>query len=519
MSFFKHGLIISALLWISCYPVLFEKQNQVVSHDLSIQPPTDSVLSGRQLAAQYCSSCHLFPEPAMLDKKTWVNSVLPNMGFRLGINQTGKNLFEDLSKEEEKLVRELNIYPRTSAISKKDWKKIVKYYQQEAPEKPLPQKEKTQVTPELFLFTTHEIFLGDKTFPQTTLLKYDKSSSQLYIADARNILYVLGKDLRLKETLSVQGAATDIDFPTNAPPRVLTIGSLKPSELKTGSLISLQKTPENTDIQNLPRPVQFTPIDLTQDGKEDVIISGFGNHTGKLFWLDGFDVNKEHVLKAFPGARKVEISDFNQDGKPDIMALMAQAKEEISIFYNLGDGKFEEKTLLQFPPLFGAIYFELADFNKDGFQDIILTNGDNWDYSPIRKYYHGVRIYLNDGKNNFNETWFYPLYGASKAVARDFDKDGDIDIAATSFYTELDDAEQNFIYLSNEGNLDFKAFSTPQGSMGKWLTMEAADVDNDGDTDIILGSYFHNVSELTPLMFQGITTYPNIIILKNQSRR
>jgi hypothetical protein len=197
---------------------------------------------------------------------------------------------------------------------------------------------------------------------------------------------------------------------------------------------------------------------------------------------------------------------------------MAQAYEGITIFYNQGKGIFKEKTALAFPPVYGVSYFELVDFNKDGFLDILLTNGDNWDYSAILKPYHGIRIYENDGRDHFKEIWFYPLYGASKALARDFDKDGDLDIAAISFYADLEQPEQGFVYLSNEGGgLSFKAFSMPEAAAGKWLTMEACDFDGDGDTDLFLGSYFHTVGEATKLMFKGILSFPQVLVLKNKT--
>jgi len=523
MSSIKLGLSISIFIWIASFSFTNEKKDEITFSELSkksIVP--DSVLSGKQLASQYCSSCHLFPEPALLDKKTWVNSVLPNMGYRMGINLTDRNLYEDLLAGEEKLIRALNIYPETALLSVEDWKKIVSYYEKEAPDEPLPQKASPSVISQLPLFKAQQVFIGNKPFPQTTLLKFDKATTQLYVGDDQNILYVLDSRFQQKDNWWIESAAVDMDFPKNAAPRLLTIGVLRPSEQKAGRLMSLVKTssksPAQTDIHGLPRPVQFTSADLNMDGKEDAVIAGFGNHSGKLLWLDGFDQKKEHVLKSLPGSRKVEIADFNKDKKPDMIVLMAQAREEVSIFYNKGKGEFKEKVLLQFPPAFGAIYFELADFNKDGFQDIILTNGDNWDYSPIRKNYHGVHIYLNDGMDNFKEDWFYPLYGASKAVARDFDGDGDLDIAVTSFYTDLDNPEQGFVYLSNEGNLNFKPFSMPEGASGKWMTMEAVDYDEDGDEDIILGSYFHNIGELSVLMFKGTTSFPQLLVLENKTK-
>ena len=94
-----------------------------------------------------------------------------------------------------------------------------------------------------------------------------------------------------------------------------------------------------------------------------------------------------------------------------------------------------------------------------------------------------------------------------------------MDIAAISFYADLAQPEHSFIYLQNEGNFSFKAFSTPEAASGKWLTMEVGDFDKDGDEDIVLGSYFHTVGEMTKLIFRGIETFPQLLVLKNQKKR
>jgi hypothetical protein len=152
--------------------------------------------------------------------------------------------------------------------------------------------------------------------------------------------------------------------------------------------------------------------------------------------------------------------------------------------------------------------------NHDGFKDIIYTCGDNADYSTGLKSYHGVYIYLNDGKNNFTEKFFFPINGCYKAVARDFDNDGDLDIATISFFADYEhQPEEGFVYLENQGNLDFKPYSLPATKNGRWLTMDVADYDHDGKPDIILG----NFSLLST--FQQIKTNwkegPAFMILKN----
>ena len=83
--------------------------------------------------------------------------------------------------------------------------------------------------------------------------------------------------------------------------------------------------------------------------------------------------------------------------KPEIVEnsikKIANIQESI-IAINKGNGQFEEKRVLRFPPMYGSSFFELVDFNKDGFQDFIYTCGDNADYSQVLKPYHGIYIYL-----------------------------------------------------------------------------------------------------------------------------
>src|SRR5215475_15632869 len=45
-----------------------------------------NITAGEKLARQVCATCHLFPEPQVLDKKTWQEQVLPCMETLLGVS-------------------------------------------------------------------------------------------------------------------------------------------------------------------------------------------------------------------------------------------------------------------------------------------------------------------------------------------------------------------------------------------------------------------------------------------------
>ena len=168
--------------------------------------------------------------------------------------------------------------------------------------------------------------------------------------------------------------------------------------------------------------------------------------------------------------------------------------------------------------MYGSSYFELADFNKDGYPDFVYTCGDNADYSAVLKPYHGIYIFMNDGKNNFQQEYFYPMNGCFKAMARDFDGDGDLDIAAISFFADYaKHREESFIYLENNGKFKFQPHSIPGTNKGRWLTMDAGDIDGDGKIDLVLGNF-----SIAPAFIKSAEDWKNgppFIVLKNSIKK
>lgn len=88
---------------------------------------------------------------------------------------------------------------------------------------------------------------------------------------------------------------------------------------------------------------------------------------------------------------------------------------------------------------------------------------------------------------NFEQAYFFRINGAYKTIPLDFDNDGDLDMAAISFFPDYAERpEESFVYFENQGDLNFQPQSFKNASNGRWLIMDAGDIDGDGDMDLAL---------------------------------
>src|SRR5210317_1116277 len=72
---------------IFCPVMIYSCSNKSTEKKGDSSSPVEGVyeFTDENLARMYCSSCHIYPEPTLLDKNTWKYSTLPQMGYRMGI--------------------------------------------------------------------------------------------------------------------------------------------------------------------------------------------------------------------------------------------------------------------------------------------------------------------------------------------------------------------------------------------------------------------------------------------------
>ncbi|HEY3853549.1 MAG TPA: VCBS repeat-containing protein [Verrucomicrobiae bacterium] len=431
----------------------------------------------------------MFPEPEMLDKKTWEHGAFMRMAPLLGVGRLNLD-----KRPDGAILKASGIFPKEPMITETMWRDICLYYLETAPVKTPPQGPRSKIQNGLPHFKAHPLRYPGAT-PQTSMVQIDPVAKRIYVGNAG------------ARTLDILNAAGELisRVPVESPPVSITvrpdglyvtlIGNLLPSDEKNGQVVLLKKDGQGYKskvlLQHLQRPASALFADLNGDGREDIAVCEFGNYLGRFSWFEnrGGSEYTEHPLIELPGALNSCVCGAGAGGLPNLVVLMAQGREGIHFFQNLGAGDFQDEVVTNFPPVYGSSHIEVADINGDGFPDLLVTCGDNGEYPSPFKNYHGIRIFLNDGHNRFSLAWFFPMNGAYKALARDFNRNGHLDIAAISYFPDYNKSpDESFVYLRNKGGFSYEAFSLPECTSGRWIAMDAGDLKGDGCQDIVLGS-------------------------------
>jgi FG-GAP-like repeat/PASTA domain len=215
-----------------------------------------------------------------------------------------------------------------------------------------------------------------------------------------------------------------------------------------------------TDVADLPN-ISLLAADIDGDGAPDLLYGdGDQSMLGELYLTRGTPNTYTG------GGGSMAAGDLNGDGKTDVVASEWPG---LVVFLGNGDGTFQDRRLLSGP---GFGFFQLADCNSDGRQDLVIAN------SPANR----VEVELGNGDGTFKPPLIYAL-GASPGpfVAADLNKDGKVDVATVTPDTNA------VAVLSGNGDGTFSAAASY--AVGKVpLPIVTADFDRDGKPDLATGN-------------------------------
>ncbi len=289
------------------------------------------------------------------------------------------------------------------------------------------------------------------------------------------------------------------------------LGMLFPNNDRIGSIVILennghQQFIKHLIIEKIARVSDVRAGDLDGDGDMDLAVAQFGYDDGETRWMENLGNWKfeSHMLQSLSGPVNVEIIDIDNDKDLDIFSLVSQEWEELYCYINDGAGNFQSKLIWGSSNQdYGSSGIALADADLDGDPDILYTNGDAFDYIPPQgRPWHGVQWLENKGDLVFEFHRLCSFTGATNVRNADLDNDGDQDLIAVSAFNIWELPESNsFIWLENTGNMEFimREIAKKPTHM---LTCEAADFNKDGHIDVITGGMhtyppYENMARIT----------------------
>lgn len=184
---------------------------------------------------------------------------------------------------------------------------------------------------------------------------------------------------------------------------------------------------------------------------------------------------------------KFVTGDFDNDGKIDFAQMGTRVSSSMTVFQNnttagalLTSSGFSSAATLTLDVNSTTVYPYATDINNDGLLDILISRTN------------GFTIFVNTssgvGNFSFSKSTFTPspTYYCGKSVLADLNKDGLPDIASINPVSSA--GVSYFKNTSSGGSINFNVVPVNKTAPQTIGDIVAADLDSDGDNDIIVSS-------------------------------
>lgn len=215
--------------------------------------------------------------------------------------------------------------------------------------------------------------------------------------------------------------------------------------------------------------------DLDRDGFPDLVSAvGRDGDLHVLWSRGGGEYDAPVLVDAGESAEAAVVADVTQDGRLDVV-FSDRRSGSIGVLPGRGDGTFGDRIASPVSP--GATHLVVARFDRDRLPDVAVTR-----FGP-----DAVSVLLGTGGGRFEETGGADLGASPQALAAgDLDGDGSDDLVVVTVLDYRDYSLQ-LLFGNGDGTLE-DADEIPLGSQAGASFVSLADLDGDGNLDIVTGS-------------------------------
>ncbi len=385
-----------------------------------------------------CGGCHLFPEPEILPRELWKNQIA-----RMAA------LVDYLPPEPGKPATGFSL------------KEVTEWYESEAPESFSLPVALTRDGPGPVRFRKRAVKLGSSGSPAVAAvqpLEEGQFGDRDFILAVPNLkngsIHLLSRSsgpIRVGEAgYPMHIVAGDLNGDQLADLIVSDLGDPSPSEELVGRVVVGLNAPDGnftftTVADGIGRVTDARAMDLDGDGDLDIVVAAFGGlRNGGVYVLYNesspnapLNFRMKQVSARAGAVSVVPFGGPQPDSRPGFAVAFSQHHELVSAFYPKGKG-YEERVLYRAPHAnWGISNLETADLDGDSDMDFLLSHGDTFGDGFAYKPYHGVSWLENRGSSGFESHFIGALYGAHRAEAADLDGDGDLDVVASGFLPQI----------------------------------------------------------------------------------
>lgn len=305
------------------------------------------------------------------------------------------------------------------------------------------------------------------------------------------------KSIAANQVLTISQAEVQPPSQKNTQPKTLLTKTSAPDFLSTQSSVNdFKRQPLMLTMPSHIGP-SMAHADVDGDGNPEVFIGGSKGTPARIY---SFKNGNWEVYRGFRSSSDFTdavsiFQDFNGDQKPDLFIGSGGYHDYLStdeslrdrLYLNDGNGVLIAQG--DFPKyLISTGTAVVLDANGDGFPDLFVGGKvipGRYPESPLSK------LLINDGKGKFSDQsdTFLPNQGKlgmlTGAVSQDLNRDKKDDLILVGEFM----APQALINQEGKTFLNQSQTYFPENLSGWWSSLTQADVDGDGDLDLIAGNF------------------------------